>query len=312
MDRGLIKASQRLSEIELKVSIEGWSVVVFWFRAMIKERDWFIRRHTHGTFEFHFAAKGDCVLELDSGSHPVTAGSFYITGPEVYHAQRRGASEEFVEYSLNCDLRPLSAEAASRTDGISRLRSTFLRAGGEPRPDANGAIALFEEALREADGREAGYEIELRSLILRILVACARAIGPEAGATGEAEGAEDSEGRMARILAFVEDNLRQPLSPADVAAHMNLSEKQVDRIVARHKGYSTQKFITRTKLKRAKRYLVETDMTIKEIAEELGFSSEYYFNSVFRLHEGYPPGVFRESMRGGGALPNRSTEDAGL
>jgi AraC-like DNA-binding protein len=79
---------------------------------------------------------------------------------------------------------------------------------------------------------------------------------------------------------------------------MNLSEKQVGRIVAQAKGYPTQKFITRTKLKRAKQLLVASDKTIKEIAEELGFSNEYYFNSVFKLHEGYPPGVFRESMRG--------------
>ena len=42
-------------------------------------------------------------------------------------------------------------------------------------------------------------------------------------------------------------------------------------------------------------------MAIKEIAQRLGFSNEYYFNSVFKLHEGYPPGVFRESMKGGRA-----------
>jgi hypothetical protein len=156
MDYGLIKASQRLSELELKVAIDGWSVEVYWFRAMIKERDWFIRRHTHGTFEFHFAAKGDCLLELDGGAFPVPEGSFYITAPDVYHSQLRGASEGFVEYSLNCDLKPLVPEAAGRLDGIARLRSAFLRAPCEPRPDASGAIELFEAALREADSRLPG------------------------------------------------------------------------------------------------------------------------------------------------------------
>jgi AraC-like DNA-binding protein len=300
MDYGLIKASQRLSELELKVAIDGWSVDVYWFRAMMKEKDWSIRRHTHGTFEFHFAAKGDCVLALDGESYPVPEGSFYVTAPDVHHEQRRGASEEFVEYSLNCDLRPLSPEAAKRKEGVAALRDAFLRAACLPRPDSNGAISLFTDALREADRRLPGYEIELRSIILRILVACARGLGLGEDAEDEASEDDGSEGRMARIASFVEDNIAQRLSPADIAAHMNLSEKQVGRIVARHKGFSTQKFITRTKLKHAKRLLVETDLAVKEIAERLGFSSEYYFNSVFRLHEGYPPGVFRESMRGGG------------
>lgn len=306
MDYGLIKASQRLSELELKVAIDGWSVDVYWFRAMIKERGWFIRRHTHGTFEFHFAAKGDCLLELDSGTFPVAEGCFYVTAPDVYHAQRGGASGEFVEYSLNCDLRPLLPEAASRVDGIARLRSAFLGSPCSPRADGNGAIALFEAALREADERQPGYEIELRSLILRILVACARALGPGEDAGAEASEEDPAGGRMARILGFVEDNIHQSLSPADIAAHMNLSEKQVARIIARAKGYPTQKFITRTKLKRAKQLLASTDLAIKEIAERLGFSSEYYFNSVFKLHEGYPPGVFRESMRS--AAPRTSKE----
>ena len=94
------------------------------------------------------------------------------------------------------------------------------------------------------------------------------------------------------------DNISLDLSPADVAGHVNVSERQLDRIVMRHKGYSTKKFITRLKLKRAKALLEETDMTLKAIAEELGFSSEYYFSSVFRKHEGFPPGEFRKSVRG--------------
>ena len=94
---------------------------------------------------------------------------------------------------------------------------------------------------------------------------------------------------MARIERFVADNIGLDLSPADVAGHVNVSERQLDRIVMHHKGYSTKKFITRLKLKRAKALLEETDMTLKAIAEELGFSSEYYFNSVFKKHEGFPP-----------------------
>jgi len=38
-------------------------------------------------------------------------------------------------------------------------------------------------------------------------------------------------------------------------------------------------------------------ISIKEIAERLGFSDEYYFSAVFKIHEGVPPGVFRTSMK---------------
>ena len=100
-----------------------------------------------------------------------------------------------------------------------------------------------------------------------------------------------------RWQRFVADNIGLDLSPGDVAGHLAVSERQLDRIVMQHKGYSTKKYITRAKLKRAKALLEDTDLTLREIADQLGFSSEYYFNSVFRKHEGFPPGEFRKSVK---------------
>ncbi|MDP3178368.1 MAG: helix-turn-helix domain-containing protein, partial [Spirochaetaceae bacterium] len=72
----------------------------------------------------------------------------------------------------------------------------------------------------------------------------------------------------------------------------------VGRIIAARTGYTTRTYIAKAKLRRAKLLLGTTDITIKKLAEDLGYCSEYYFSSVFRLHEGYPPSVFRSSMRG--------------
>ena len=131
----------------------------------------------------------------------------------------------------------------------------------------------------------------MRNLVPMIIVAAARSLSKSCPEAPVAKSPEPiAEDRMAQIERFVADNLGLDLSPADLAGHVNVSERQLDRIVTHHKGYSTKKFITRLKLKRAKTLLEETDMTLKAIAEELGFSSEYYFNSVFRKHEGFPPG----------------------
>jgi len=101
---------------------------------------------------------------------------------------------------------------------------------------------------------------------------------------------------MSMIEEYVLANIQKDMSPGDLAEYMNLSEKQISRIVMSHKGFPAKKYITRTKLNKAKELLATNDMPIKEIAASLGFSSEYYFNSVFKLHVGCPPGVFRTSM----------------
>ena len=178
------------------------------------------------------------------------------------------------------------------------LLSVLHHAPCIPLADEHGALALFETALGEADRRLPGFTLAVRNLVPMILVAAARSLATSCPDAPVVEAPEPvPEDRMARIERFVSDNLGLDLSPADVAGHVNVSERQLDRIVMRHKGYSTKKFITRLKLKRAKALLEETDLTLKAIAEELGFSSEYYFSSVFRKHEGFPPGEFRKSVR---------------
>jgi len=309
MDHALIKASHHLSELDIRVPLFGHLVRVCWFRVMFKEGDWFIRRHAHTTYEFHFIARGECEVIHDGGTFRVGAGSFFLTGPDVHHSQRPlapgrpdrngdGLPGELIEYSLNCEITAApqgTPELASAE--MTWLLSVLRHAPCAPLRDEHGALALFETALAEADRRLPGFALTVRNLVPMILVAAARSLAascPDAPAAAVPEPASDD--RMARIERFVMDNIGLDISPVDVAGHVNVSERQLDRIVMRHKGFSTKKFITRLKLKRAKALLEETDMTLKAIAEKLGFSSEYYFNSVFRKHEGYPPGEFRKSV----------------
>jgi AraC-like DNA-binding protein len=312
MDHALIKASHHLSELDIRVPMFGHLIRVCWFRIMFKEGDWFIKRHAHSTYEFHFIARGECEVIHDGGSFRVGAGSFFLSGPDVHHSQRpAGALDrnlvgppgtgtgELVEYSLNCEIEaaPQGTPESGNAE-MAWLLSVLHHAPCAPHADEHGALALFQTALAEADRRLPGFALTVRNLVPMIIVAAARSLARSCPDAPVVESPEPvSEDRMALIERFVADNLGLDLSPADVAGHVNVSERQLDRIVTHHKGYSTKKFITRLKLKRAKALLEETDLALKAIAEQLGFSSEYYFNSVFRKHEGFPPGEFRKSVR---------------
>ena len=298
MDRRLIRASQRLSESKIAISLEGYDIEVFWFRAMSKTGNWFIRRHAHSTYEFHFCAKGSCLVNTDSSSFMIREGYFYLSSPGVYHTQRPANREEFIEYSLNCSIiRRHEAPRNSLGRELDQLFSVFSKSPCFAVADHYGVMELFDEALEEAEQRRLGYEWILHSLVPRILAASARAIELEKTPHDAKSAAiSDQNPRMAAIEEYVNKNIHKALSPNDLARLVNLSEKQVSRIIYSHRGFSTKKFITRSKLNRAKEILSSTDTPIKEIAAGLGFSSEHYFNSVFKLHVGCPPGVFRNSM----------------
>ncbi|MCL2479930.1 MAG: AraC family transcriptional regulator, partial [Treponema sp.] len=223
-------------------------------------------------------------------------GYFYLSAPGIYHTQRPANTEEFIEYSLNCNLiehpeyRKLSVGKE-----VEQIFGVFTDTPCFPVADHYGILTLYNEALEEAEQRRLGFEWTLYSLVPEILVAAARSIELEQKPES-AKSLSEQDLRMTRIEEYVLTNIQNEISPKDLAEYMNLSEKQISRIVMSHKGFPTKKYITRTKLNRAKELLASGDMPIKEIAASLGFSSEYYFNSVFKLHVGCPPGVFRSSM----------------
>ncbi|WP_202849494.1 AraC family transcriptional regulator [Clostridium thermosuccinogenes] len=286
----LVKASRKLSEIDLKIVAGKLDIDVLWFRAMIHDGDWHINRHTHSSYEFHFIASGGCSVVLDDGEFEAKEGEFYLTAPGVFHEQRSIGDGKMVEYCINCDIN-LTDDAPSEEKFILEiLRDTPCRSF----KDAHGSIELFNRALEEAYYQHAGYYTNIKSLATMIITAASRAMSESVPIRYSVPlKNRKSDYRIEQIEKFIDDNISNAITVGDVAKYMHLSEKQVLRIVREAKGTSVKDLIVKSKFQKARELLRETDLSLKQISDMLGFSSEYYFNQFFKREEGYPPGCFR-------------------
>ncbi len=288
MDHELNKASRRLSELPVTCEMAGCSIDVQWFRVMQKSGDWNIPRHCHKSFEFHIIAKGSCTVTTDSHSFLIQEGSFYVTAPSVYHEQTSCNKEDLVEYSLDCKFRPRKESSSDGNGECPDLQEFFLHKPCTPFKDTHAIIALFDKALDEALNMKPGYKLIIASIIPELLVSMARSMG-----YGHAVNGAAAKSRMDIIADFVADNLYRSLAPSDIASHLNLSEKQISRIVFASEGFSTKKFITLAKIEQAKELLTINSHTLAEISADLGFTNVSYFSNVFKNHTGMTPGSYR-------------------
>ncbi len=289
----IFSASQKLSQLDIRFLLENLGIEVLWFRAAAGDGEWVIKRHTHSSFEFHIIYSGACKVVLDDGEFIAQQGEFYLTGPGVFHRQEFIPGKSMIEFCINCDLKLLD-----RNDSEAAwLYQIFDNAPCLPLKDEHGATALFYRALSEAYSHETGYYNNIKSLLIMILYAAARAI--DNGKTYDFKAPvkiKKNEYRMRQIEKFIDDNISGPIGADDIAAVLFLSSKQVGRIIGQACGMSTKEFIMRKKLERAKQLLREDELPIKEIADRLGFSSVYYFSQFFKKNEGYPPKTFRENV----------------
>ncbi len=100
-----------------------------------------------------------------------------------------------------------------------------------------------------------------------------------------------------RILGFISQNIGNNISLSDIANRFNLSKSYIARLFKRELNITAGEYILKQKMDTACALLINTDMSILEISEHLGFSSQYYFSNVFAKDIGSAPTVFRRNYK---------------
>lgn len=95
---------------------------------------------------------------------------------------------------------------------------------------------------------------------------------------------------------YIRDNIRRALTVPDVAAYCHLSPKQLTRLFLKGESASPGGFIRAERVRCIEKLLSDESLTLKDISEEMNFSSEYYFNAYFRKNAGMPPGEYRKML----------------
>ena len=109
---------------------------------------------------------------------------------------------------------------------------------------------------------------------------------------------KDVDSRVLVAKSYIEDHKDQVISCEAVARECCLSLKQLNRIFRMETGSSVFEYITATRVRYARKLLLQGERSIKEIAFLMGFENESSFVSFFKRHCGMPPGIYRKEKAG--------------
>ncbi|NLM11748.1 MAG: AraC family transcriptional regulator [Clostridiaceae bacterium] len=100
-----------------------------------------------------------------------------------------------------------------------------------------------------------------------------------------------------KIFSYLNSNYRTELNFEKMATDLQISYSYIRKIVKSITGKSVLDYINSLRISEGKRLLLQTDMTIAEIALNLGYNNVQSFNRFFKKYEGITPGEFRSSAR---------------
>lgn len=95
---------------------------------------------------------------------------------------------------------------------------------------------------------------------------------------------------LSQAISLMSQSVEDPLSPSEIARRIGISARQLERLFGRHMNCSPKKYFVDLRLQKAQRLLVQTDLSVTEIAYACGFNSPTHFAKIYRVHFGVPPG----------------------
>jgi AraC-like DNA-binding protein/ligand-binding sensor protein len=101
---------------------------------------------------------------------------------------------------------------------------------------------------------------------------------------------------VAKAKKFIEDNYTEELSLSQVAKAVNTSIFYFCKLFRKVAGVTFTEFVSRTRIEKAKNFLLNPNLRVSEVAFEVGFQSLTHFNRTFKKIVGQSPTEYREKL----------------
>ncbi len=88
--------------------------------------------------------------------------------------------------------------------------------------------------------------------------------------------------KVLSIIELMEGNLSEPLSLIEVADHVGLSRRQIERLFRTEMGRSPARYYLEIRLDRARHLLIQSSLPVVEVAVACGFVSASHFSKCYR------------------------------
>jgi transcriptional regulator GlxA family with amidase domain len=98
--------------------------------------------------------------------------------------------------------------------------------------------------------------------------------------------------KLSQVIQMMESNIEEPISPSLLAKDVGMSTRQLERLFRRYLNRSPKRYYMELRLQKARNLLMQTDMSVINVALACGFASPSHFSKCYRAH--YETTPYRE------------------
>lgn len=101
--------------------------------------------------------------------------------------------------------------------------------------------------------------------------------------------------KVENIIKYIEQHYERDISNTELSEIAGYHPYHLSRLVKNATGLTLHQYILNVRLEKAKDFLLNTELSVYEIADKCGFNSPYHFSNTFKMKNKLTPSEFRNS-----------------
>lgn len=250
--------------------------------------------HNHAAFEIHFVQEGRCIMYIEDTYVELEAGSYCVIPPGMYHSQLSVIQGAVIKSCLRFSYRTVSGDKPHTAGNEARELLLVLEAVTFYKQKDDGRLSfLVSDIQNELQVQPLGYLAKVQSLFAQLMIDIIRSAPSAPAAVYGCPEQTPDDLRTNVIDAFFASRYNGEIKEEDLARQLNVSTRQLNRILNERYRASFRRKLLETRLKVAMDLLKNTDMAISHIAEQVGYQTTGSFHTAFKTNIGITPLAFR-------------------
>jgi len=246
---------------------------------------WRVLPRTIPDYMLWYIRSGIATLTMGDHDYPLRAGDVLFVPPGELHSADHDPTCPLWTVTIHFTFR----DAASAVVSVPRDDLPPVRcAAHEPHVfDTYISRLLILEALRPPEWRPLA-----RALLLVVLTELQREHAQTLGASAVNRAASSA---IAQALLRLEMEGEYYVTPGSLAQACGFSPAYFSRLFRQQFGCTPQHYLIARRIKRARHLLLESDLSVEQVAHTLGYRDVYFFTRQFKAQVGQPPAIFRRT-----------------
>ena len=245
--------------------------------------DWHSVPHTHNHVELFYIIGGKGQFLINDQLYPVNTNHLVIINPNVIHTEVSLNAQPLEYIVLGVDGIELSISGTS--NGQFCILDHF---------ESLDIASCLRNILREMEMKQPGYEDVCQAfmeiLIIRLMRSTGLSLPSETSAVS-------TNRQCAAVRRYIDLHFKEALTLEQLAEEGHMNKFYLSHAFKREYGVSPINYMISRRIEESKYLLAETDLSLSQIAQLLGFSSLSYFSQVFHRTQSVSPKEYRQSQK---------------